>query len=138
MADPDAPGGASGPRAETPTDVDPRNLVKREQDFYEEHTAVVRAVADAMERLAALGNFWGDDSDGRRFYEGAEGRNGYRAASAAVESHAANLAEAYLRIGNDLVIAGTNIQGANWDTIAQMVRKVDQHVETPETDAEVT
>ncbi|MCG5220528.1 hypothetical protein [Streptosporangium sp. KLBMP 9127] len=120
-----------------PLDVSPAGMVRREGEFHGEHTTLMEALSGAIEELTALGAFWGADEDGQTFYQGADGTNGYRAATAEAEKHVQSIGGAYLEIGENIAIMGANLQGANWATVVGMVGAVRGGVPGVETQAQV-
>ncbi|GLW05025.1 hypothetical protein Misp01_01550 [Microtetraspora sp. NBRC 13810] len=142
MAYPTEPG-AGAPYSPV-TDVTPADLVSRKDDFHDEKAALDAALTNVANRLASLGAFWGGDEDGVRFYDGdpddGEQARGYRAAAAEALAHISDLRDAYLLIGHDLVTAGANLAGADWQAVADMIQvmETDQAaIDVPTTKARV-
>lgn len=114
------------------------SLVRRKDDFVQERQSLTVALDEAMQALSALGDFWGSDENGRLFYEGAQGRKGFRAATEEIGQHVKNVENAYTRIGENLAAAGANFETAEWATVGGLARSVYEGVlATPVTRAQV-
>ncbi|MDH2425075.1 hypothetical protein [Sphaerisporangium sp. TRM90804] len=120
------------------TEVSPADLAAREEDFHHERDGLAAALKDAQAALAALGDFWGGDENGILFYGGAEGRKGYRDASAEVVRHAETVATVYTRVGDNLALMGANVRMAEWATIGALAHTVHEgDLAVPTTKAKV-
>ncbi|MGW4638655.1 hypothetical protein ACWEN6_09010 [Sphaerisporangium sp. NPDC004334] len=120
------------------TDVVPAVLTRRQDDFHLQRDHLGTALKAAMAALSGLGHFWGDDEHGHVFYEGAEGRKGFRAATEEIARHAGNITAAYDRIGDNLAQAGANLETADWATVGRLAQAVEaQGFAVPVTKAEV-
>ncbi|GAB3985465.1 hypothetical protein GCM10029978_098370 [Actinoallomurus acanthiterrae] len=70
--------------------------------------------------LEGLGNFWGDDEAGRTFYDGAEGRPGYRDRHDGALTDALAAVTAYQEIAARLVQMADNVDTGEWNIIVSL------------------
>ncbi|WP_433243081.1 hypothetical protein ACQPYK_39220 [Streptosporangium sp. CA-135522] len=76
-----------------------------------------------MEALLTVGNFWGDDKPGTKFYNGDAGMRGYAATLEEVLTEAQAISTFYAKVAIGLHAMGTNVNDAeivNWHNIGDM------------------
>ncbi|MFC4584703.1 hypothetical protein [Sphaerisporangium corydalis] len=136
MAIPDDPGGG-GSTAPT-TDVSSTDLAKAGGAFTQESVTLDKAVMDAVAALAALGEFWGGDENGQKFYHGVGGGKGFLSALTDAVTHIGHIEDGYSLIGAKLATSGGNLDTAQWNTVADLATVVAQdELYTPTTKAKV-
>lgn len=101
-------------------DVSPQGLAGLARRFDVQGSELVEVLRDAARRLDAIGDFWGHDSAGRKFYEAEGGRGGYGNTSADIAHEVRALAITYAGIGDHLVIMGRNVAAADWASIPSL------------------
>ena len=101
-------------------DVSPLGLADLARLFDGQGGDLTDAAIETVKRLTAIGNFWGDDGAGQKFYEGAGGKGGYGAMSTDIAHEVDALAKIYVRIGDRLLVMGKNVALADWDSIPSL------------------
>ncbi|MER5320443.1 hypothetical protein [Streptosporangium roseum] len=81
-----------------------------------------RALVAKMNELLAVGNFWGDDSTGAKFYNGDADLPGYASMVEGVATEASAISLFYVQVGDRLHDMGRNVEVAEWRTIGEMPR----------------
>ncbi|MFC4529508.1 hypothetical protein [Sphaerisporangium dianthi] len=113
------PGPSGGPGQVL--DVSPSGIGDIGRLFDGQGEELADAAREATRRLMDIGDFWGSDDAGRAFHDGKDGKAGYGARAADLESEVHALATAYALIGDRLVMMGRNVAVADWASIARML-----------------
>ncbi|WP_214411994.1 WXG100 family type VII secretion target [Sphaerisporangium fuscum] len=92
---------------------------------------LLEALHEAEEDLADIGDFWGGDSTGRKFYEGDQGGRGYKDVLNDIRGEVMVAAGKYVGIGDRLVLMGRRIQATDQPSWPSFWAFVSQLPEVP-------
>jgi uncharacterized protein YukE len=85
---------------------------------------IAATLADARNRLNAIGGFWGGDDLGATFYQGAEGRPGYETSAARALDGVAAFAEFYHKVAGGLRDMADRHENTEWDNTVQVLEAI--------------
>jgi uncharacterized protein YukE len=80
-----------------------------------ESKEIAAKLATAKRALSDIGNFWGGDDIGTKFYNGADGQPGYEAASAQVLAGVGALADFYKGVAHGLRSVADRTDDTEWE-----------------------
>jgi hypothetical protein len=95
--------------------LDSAELKQQAGKIAKEGTDLATDLKGYVQALAGLGNFWGDDEAGRTFYDGAEGKPGYRVQHDGALTDTLAVVTAYEKIATRLQQMADNIDAAEWN-----------------------
>lgn len=87
----------------------------------EESTTVAAKLRSAQERLSEIGNFWGGDSIGTKFYRGSDGKPGYETASAETEKAVGAFGKFYKNVADRLRAMADRHDVTEWENTIQVL-----------------
>lgn len=90
--------------------------------FDTESTDLTGALIKKVNELIAVGDFWGGDEAGTKFYHGDADVPGYAAAAEAVMTEASAVSSFYTGVAARLHTMGRNVEDADWASMAEMPR----------------
>lgn len=97
-----------------PLDVGNKELIGPAAKIRAEAFDLAEAIGRFIGELEGLGDFWGDDDAGRMFYDGADGRPGYRTRQETAVPDAIALVSAYERTAEGLERMAAHIKVADF------------------------
>ncbi|OUC79126.1 hypothetical protein CA984_42980 [Streptosporangium minutum] len=90
--------------------------------FRIESTDLTGALVKEVNELIAVGDFWGGDEAGAKFYNGDAEVLGYAATAEAVMTEASAISSFYTGVAARIHDMGRNVEAADWASIAEMPR----------------
>lgn len=122
---PDAFGARSAARQGPPTELamSPDDLKSSiAKAFHIEGGDLTGALIKEVNELIAVGDFWGGDEAGMKFYDGDAEVPGYAATAEAVMTESSAISFFYTGVATRLHDMGRNVEAADWAGIAEMPR----------------
>ncbi|GAB2855369.1 hypothetical protein GCM10027176_67390 [Actinoallomurus bryophytorum] len=89
-----------------------------------EATEIATKLEAAKRRLDAIGNFWGGDDTGTKFFKGAEGKPGYEAAGAQVLAGVGALGDFYKNTAQGLRGMANRDDATEWENTIRVLSTV--------------
>ncbi|MCO6009415.1 hypothetical protein NE236_31035 [Actinoallomurus purpureus] len=96
------------------------DLKRQAGKIAQEGTDLATDLVGLVRALEGVGNFWGDDEAGQTFYEGADGKPGYRVRHDGGLTDALAIVAGYEKIAMRLQQMGDNVDVANWNVIVSL------------------
>ncbi|GAA4639469.1 hypothetical protein GCM10023196_101220 [Actinoallomurus vinaceus] len=96
------------------------DLKRQAGKIAKEGTDLATDLLGLVRALEGVGNFWGDDDAGRTFYEGADGKPGYRVRHDAALTDALAVMTAYEEIAGRLTQMADNVDAGEWNIIISL------------------
>ncbi|GLY73646.1 LysM peptidoglycan-binding domain-containing protein [Actinoallomurus iriomotensis] len=87
----------------------------------QEGGAIGTKLADAMRRLDAIGNFWGGDDLGTKFYKGAEGHSGYETGTGRALDGVVAFADFYHNVAGGLRAMADRHDDFEWENTVRVL-----------------
>ncbi|WP_329261369.1 hypothetical protein OG417_26155 [Actinoallomurus sp. NBC_01490] len=104
-----------------PTEVHPGYIRSVAGALQDEGGEIGAKLAAARSALDAIGNFWGGDDLGTKFYKGAEGRPGYETSAARALDGVTAFADFYRNVAGGLRDMADRHAGTEWENTVRVL-----------------
>jgi hypothetical protein len=104
-----------------PMEVYPAYVRSVGNAYETESKDITAKLNEATSRLNAIGNFWGNDSLGKQFYKGADGKPGYETTSTRATGGIKTFADFYRAVSLGLHEMADRTEDTEWENTARVL-----------------
>ncbi|MDN3351814.1 LysM peptidoglycan-binding domain-containing protein [Actinomadura sp. DC4] len=103
------------------TEVHPAYIRSVAGGLDEESATITAKILAAEQRLSEIGNFWGNDDVGTKFYRGADGKPGYQTVSTETETAVGAFGQFYKNVADRLRAMADRHDVTEWENTIQVL-----------------